>query len=168
MSNLNGRKTKSLSDIPEVFNWRGHNEWKILLKVPLENEASERSKVLSEERKDIFIVPARKLEHVEQSNSEDEANEEEEGPKKAEAEKTSHSFKVIPKSSDHALDFLIFLFSSRSVRFSRRKPEETEENPLGDRQFSIARRNHADDHQFLERNVDLHGHSRRHVSSSTV
>ena len=167
MSNLNGRKTKSLSDIPEVFNWRGHDEWKILLKVPLENVASERSKILNEERKDVLIVPVRELEDVEQSNSEDEANEEEEGPKKADAEKTSGMFKVIPKSSDSAQISLTFV-SSRSVRFSRRKSEETEEDPLGDRQFSVARRNHTDDHQLLERNVDLHGHSRGHVSFSTV
>ncbi|KAK1120684.1 hypothetical protein K0M31_012289 [Melipona bicolor] len=138
MSNLNGRKTKSLNDIPEVFKWRGHDEWKILLKVPLEDVASERSKVLNEERKDVFIVPVRKLEDVEQSNSEDEANEEEERLKKAEVEKISRIF----------------------------KPEETEKNPLGDGQFSLARRNHTDDHQFLERNLDLHGHSRRHDGRS--
>lgn len=94
MSNLNGRKTKSLNDIPEVFKWRGHDEWKILLKVPFqENAASERSKVLNEERKDVFIVPVRKFEDVKQSNSEDEANEEEERLKKAEAEKISRIFK---------------------------------------------------------------------------
>nr|XP_043591560.1 uncharacterized protein LOC122571620 isoform X3 [Bombus pyrosoma] len=96
MSNLDGRKTKSLNNIPEVFKRRDHDEskvlWKVLSKVSLENVASERFKTLNARGEDAspFTVP--KLEVIKQSdndessNTEDEANEEK-GLKKPEVPK---------------------------------------------------------------------------------
>ena len=131
MSNSNGRKTKSLNDIPEVFEWRGDKERKILLKVPSENVASERAKVLNEQRKDVLIVSVQKLDSIKQSNSENEANlQEKEGLKKAEAEKISRVFKVIPKvlNLPTSLQIFSFRFFSTSSMFSTKARRNRKES----------------------------------------
>ncbi|XP_033362330.1 uncharacterized protein LOC117240398 [Bombus vosnesenskii] len=80
MSNLDGRKTKSLNNIPEVFKRRDHDESKVLSKVSLENVASERFKTLNVRGENASPFP--KLEVIKQSDNdessdtEDEANEE--------------------------------------------------------------------------------------------
>lgn len=126
MSNLNGRKTKSMNDIPEVFEWRGDKERKILLKVPSENVASERAKVLNEQRKDV-----QKLDSIKQSNSEIEANlQEKEGLKKAKVEKISRIFKVIPKvlNLPTSLQIFSFRFFSISSMFSTKARRNRKES----------------------------------------
>lgn len=107
MSNLDGRKTKSLNNIPEVFKRRDHDESKVLSKVSLENVASERFKTLNVRGEDAFPFTVPKLEVIKQSdndessNTEDEANEEQ-GLKKPEVPKldaegqVKNTFKVIP------------------------------------------------------------------------
>lgn len=107
MSNLDGRKTKSLNDIPKVFKRRDRDESKILSKVSLENVASERFKTLNVRGEDASPITVPKLEVIEQSdndessNTEDEANEENRLKKpevrKLDAEdKIKNTFKVIP------------------------------------------------------------------------
>lgn len=107
MSNLDGRKTKSLNNIPEVFKRRDHDKSKVLSKVSLENVTSERFRTLNVrgENASPFTVP--KLEVIKQSdndessNTEDEANEEKRLKKpevsKLDAEdQIKNTFKVIP------------------------------------------------------------------------
>lgn len=107
MSNLDGRKTKSLNDIPKVFKRRDRDESKILSKISLENVASERFKTLNVRGEDASPITVPKLEVIEQSdndessNTEDEANEENRLKKpevrKLDAEdKIKNTFKVIP------------------------------------------------------------------------
>lgn len=104
---MDGRKTKSLNNIPEVFKRRDHDESKVLSKVSLENVASERFKTLNVRGEDAFPFTVPKLEVIKQSdndessNTEDEANEEQ-GLKKPEVPKldaegqVKNTFKVIP------------------------------------------------------------------------
>lgn len=108
---MDGRKTKSLNNIPEVFKRRDHDESKVLSKVlskvSLENVASERFKTLNVRGEDAspFTVPKleviRQSDNDESSNTEDEANEEK-GLKKPEVPKfdtedqIKDTFKVIP------------------------------------------------------------------------
>ena len=115
-----------MNDIPEVFEWRGDKERKILLKVPSENVASERAKVLNEQRKDV-----QKLDSIKQSNSEIEANlQEKEGLKKAKVEKISRIFKVIPKvlNLPTSLQIFSFRFFSISSMFSTKARRNRKES----------------------------------------